>query len=97
MRNMGFMAIICSALMLTACNQNDKPAATTETKAADTKGGTNIKLSQLASNKDYNCGMTLEEGAVADTASYNGKTYGFCSPECKADFLKNPQALLDKK
>jgi len=57
----------------------------------------NIKISELATSKDLNCDMTLQEGAIADTASYQGKIYGFCSSECKAEFLKDPETHIAKK
>lgn len=45
---------------------------------------------------DLSCGMPLTAG-LTDTAHYNGKVYGFCSPECKEDFQKNPKKLLSAK
>jgi len=96
MKNTTFYMLLATGLVLGACNQkasspkaDDKPA--TESKAVK------IKLADLASNKDYNCGMPLEEGAIADTISYQGKIYGFCSSECKADFAKDPQGHLSKQ
>ena len=51
---------------------------------------------EFASKKDVACGMLLTAG-ITDTAHYNGKIYGFCSAECKADFLKTPEAFLASK
>ena len=51
---------------------------------------------EFASKKDVACGMLLTAG-VTDTAHYNGKIYGFCSKECKTDFLKTPEAFLASK
>lgn len=31
---------------------------------------------------------------VSDTAQYKNKVVGFCSSECKAEFLKNPEANI---
>ena len=42
----------------------------------------------FASKKDLSCGMPLTAG-LEDSVYYKGKIYGFCSPECKADFIKN--------
>jgi YHS domain-containing protein len=39
------------------------------------------------------CAVTGEEYTVSDKtqfATYNGKMYGFCCPDCKPDFEKNP-------
>jgi len=96
MKKVMFYGLTFLGLALGSCNQ--KAAA----PKADDKAGTdtkmvNIKVSQLATNKDLNCDMPLSDGAIADTTTYDGKIYGFCSSECKADFLKNPQAALAKK
>ena len=40
--------------------------------------------------KDPVCGMTVDEQRAAGTSAYQGKTYYFCSPGCKASFDKNP-------
>ena len=32
-----------------------------------------------------------------DFAQYNGRVYAFCCPDCKPDFLKNPERYADKK
>jgi len=46
---------------------------------------------EVDNKKDPSCGMPTK-GHVADTTTYQGKLYGFCSSECKAEFLKNPAA-----
>lgn len=51
---------------------------------------------EFASKKDLACGMPLSAG-LEDTAHYKGKIYGFCSAECKENFLKDPQKYLAKK
>jgi YHS domain-containing protein len=94
---------ILVALALASCN-NKTEQKTTETTPAMSEASAeivNIKLSELATNKDHVCGgaegMELTEGAVADTASYEGKVYGFCSKECKTEFVKNPSAYIAQK
>ena len=56
----------------------------------------NLAALEFASKKDLSCGMPISSG-ITDTANYKGKLYGFCSAECKADFLKNAKALLKAK
>lgn len=51
---------------------------------------------KFANTTDYSCGMPVTAG-VEDTAQYKGKVYGFCSTECKTDFLKHAEAYLTKK
>ena len=36
------------------------------------------------------CGMTVDEKSAAGKSDYQGKSYYFCSPGCKAEFDKNP-------
>ena len=50
----------------------------------------------VANKRDFICGMPVTAG-IADTAHYNGKVYGFCASECKAEFLENPQAHITAK
>ncbi|MBX9779683.1 MAG: DJ-1/PfpI family protein [Chitinophagaceae bacterium] len=46
--------------------------------------------------KDFVCGMPVKAG-VSDTVHYKGKVFGFCSKECKDEFLKTPSNYLSKK
>ena len=46
--------------------------------------------------KDFVCGMPVKAG-VSDTVHYKGKVFGFCSKECKEEFLKTPSNYLSKK
>lgn len=55
-----------------------------------------VKLADLARKDDPFCEMTLEEGHIADTAIYEGKTYGFCSSHCKDEFRKDPATYAVK-
>jgi xanthine dehydrogenase accessory factor len=40
------------------------------------------------------CGMTVEIGKAHYTASYQGKTFYFCSVGCQRDFIANPEKYL---
>jgi YHS domain-containing protein len=94
MKKVMFYGLV-AGLAFSSCNQ--KAATKAEDKPSTESKMVKIKVSELASNKDLNCQMTLADDAIADTTTYDGKVYGFCSPECKADFLKDPQAALAKK
>ena len=99
MKKISFSLCIMLAIAFASCNQ--KPAAPKEDapkmedRNMDQKV-VKIKVNQLASATDYNCGMTLTDDGIADTATYEGKLYGFCSAECKSEFLKDPKAHLPK-
>ncbi len=40
--------------------------------------------------KDPICGMTIEESDAVGTSEYEGKTYYFCSMDCKEEFDSAP-------
>jgi len=40
--------------------------------------------------KDPVCGMMVDEKKAKLKSDYNGKTYYFCAPTCKATFDKDP-------
>ena len=91
--------ILAISLLLAACSSNPQKENTVDkakdsvTTEATAKKFENVKF---ASTKDLSCGMPLSAG-LEDTAHYKGNVYGFCSQECKDDFLKDPEAHLAKK
>ena len=44
--------------------------------------------------KDPVCGMDVERDDAAGQSDFQGKTYYFCSNECKQKFDKNPQTYV---
>ncbi len=46
--------------------------------------------------KDPVCGMEVDPAKAAGTVEYQGETYYFCSPGCKAAFEKEPEKYLGK-
>ncbi len=44
--------------------------------------------------KDPVCGMELDEKKAGARVEYQGQTYYFCSPGCKAAFEKDPQKYV---
>ena len=44
--------------------------------------------------KDPVCGMEVEPDEAAGQSDFQGKTFYFCSNECKAKFDQNPQAFV---
>jgi len=90
-----FIALIA----LSACNSQGTDAKTdhktdTALQAAETaKAVAALKSLHYDYAKDPACGMPLKAG-LEDTTLYQGKLYGFCSKECKEEFLKNPASYL---
>jgi YHS domain-containing protein len=41
------------------------------------------------------CKMEVDETTARFTSEYNGKTYYFCAPGCKAKFDANPEQYVD--
>ena len=45
--------------------------------------------------RDPVCGMTLEEKDAAASVQHEGKTYYFCSQQCRETFQANPGAYAE--
>lgn len=85
--------------VLFACKNRDNANAVESTHKDSTTVATPkqpFEGVEFASKMDLACGMLLTAG-IQDTAHYKGKVYGFCSKECKDDFLKTPEAFLASK
>ncbi len=46
--------------------------------------------------KDVVCGMEVDPKKAAGKSEYQGQTYYFCSPGCKAAFDKEPQKYVGR-
>ena len=44
--------------------------------------------------KDIVCGMQVDPAKASGASQYNGQTYYFCSPGCKAKFDANPAQFV---
>lgn len=84
--------------LLMACRPgntgNSKDSAVAATTAKDTTAKIDFSKFQLASVKDTSCGMPLSAG-LEDTVQLSSKVYGFCSKECKDEFVK--QLITENK
>lgn len=83
-------------LLLTSCNNAvpiaQKPMPRSSAATPDSTRN-NFTTAMVHNKKDFSCGMPLTAG-LEDTCHFKGKAYGFCSKECKEEFLKNPSAYL---
>jgi YHS domain-containing protein len=92
-------AAIAMVMALFSCaekrQQKETPVTIMKTDTAIAQKD-NFKEVVFDSKKDVVCGMPVTAG-IADTTHYKGKVYGFCSAECKGEFLKSPAQYLAGK
>ncbi|MFM1929089.1 MAG: hypothetical protein RL387_417 [Bacteroidota bacterium] len=97
MKNLYKITLAASILSLAACGTaNQESANTVDTTMAvqqDTTAIPAYTVAMVDNKKDPTCGMPVTAG-ISDTAHYENKVIGFCSPECKAEFAKNPKANI---
>jgi YHS domain-containing protein len=91
-------SLVITSLVLLSCGQsNDKANAssadTNQVAAMDTTTEKTYAVSLVNNKKDPSCGMPVTAG-ISDTAHYEKLVLGFCSTECKNEFLKNPKANI---
>jgi len=77
-----------------SCSNNQEPAqmpAHENTSAMEQSRKYTPEM--VVNKKDFVCGMPTTAG-ISDTSHYKGNAYGFCSAECKAAFLLDPQSYV---
>lgn len=91
------LSLVTANLLLTACGNQKTATPTAQDSAAamaiDSMAVKTFDVSLVDNKKDPTCGMPVSAG-ISDTAHYDNHVIGFCSSECKADFLKNPTASI---
>ena len=98
MKKLMGLSLLALGLFLGACNtQTTNTEATskdsTATMSADSTTAASYTAAMVDNKKDPTCGMPVTAG-ISDTAHYENHVLGFCSSECKNEFLKNPKAAL---
>jgi len=92
-----FTQLLIVSIIIVGCNNQkapEQPAADTTAQAATMEASTpSFPVSMVNNKKDPTCGMPVTAG-ISDTAHYEKNVLGFCSVECKNEFLKNPKANL---
>lgn len=92
------IAILFTILSL-ACSSNKENTAV-ESKQPDMKSAmennNHYKPEMVVNTTDFACGMPVSAG-ISDTCHFEEKAYGFCSPECKVEFQKEPTKYLAAK
>lgn len=96
--------VFAASLLVVACNNAADKSTTQENISPDTSPMAakpkdslpGYTAEMLDSKKDHVCGMPVSAG-ITDTVHYKGKAYGFCSKECKDEFVKTPAQYLSSK
>ncbi len=78
----------CSCNQASNDSKKEMPAEPTKTASYTPE--------MVVNKNDYACGMPVTAG-ISDTCHLDGKAYGFCSSECKSEFLKDPKKYLSQK
>ncbi|HVZ97752.1 MAG TPA: YHS domain-containing protein [Chitinophagaceae bacterium] len=92
MKNIFSVLFVSSGiLLLGACNNShSNQSATTPTLTTAESDSLKFTTSMVDNKRDPSCGMPLTAG-IGDTVHYKGKVLGFCSKECKDEFMKDPE------
>lgn len=91
-------SLVLASLVLFSCGTSNEKAnagsaAAHQVATSDTTTEKTYAVSLVNNKKDPSCGMPVTAG-ISDTAHYEKLVLGFCSTECKNEFLKNPKANL---
>jgi YHS domain-containing protein len=91
MKNLSLiLSLLLSGMLIVSCNNISKENKPTE-PISKVKVDTAKFTSAMVDNKrDPSCGMPVAAG-IEDTVHYKNKVLGFCSKECKDEFLKDPK------
>lgn len=87
------------ATLLSCSNNERKPEMNNRESEMGSEAKQNhdqFKPEMVVNTTDFVCGMPVSAGII-DTAHFEGKTYGFCSSECKSEFKKGPTTFLAPK
>ncbi len=90
---------ITATIFIFSCTGPQKEDKKTALEHMTTKKDSSLvkyTVNMVVNKKDFSCGMPVSAG-LEDTCQYKGKAYGFCSKECKEEFLKSPERYLADK
>lgn len=97
MKRIFVLSCAMASILITACGNTKTETPTTTDSAAmlalDSTAVKTLDASIVDNKKDPTCGMPVKAG-ISDTAHYDKHVIGFCSSECKAEFLKDPKASI---
>jgi YHS domain-containing protein len=84
---------IATLSLLAGCAEQGNKKVEGKMPPTEKTSGIKVEAALLAQKTDPVCDMDVTK-EQADTATYNGKLYGFCGTGCKEEFLKAPQDYL---
>ena len=76
--------------LLNSCGNQDEKKANTANAARVNSDTSRFPVSMVDNKRDPSCGMPVTAG-IGDTVHYKNKVIGFCSKDCKDEFLKDPE------
>jgi YHS domain-containing protein len=97
MKAIHILVFCLGSIIFSACGDHKTNTDAKDISAPIPQTGIDMPAASLAAPKDLVCGMEMKDGSIGDTAVYQSKVYGFCSPECKGEFKKNPSQYLTQK
>ena len=90
------ISILLAVLCFASCANNEKKSEEMKPSTPMVETATepvHYMPEMVINKKDFACGMPVSAG-ISDTCQIDGKSYGFCSSECKAEFMKDPKKYL---
>jgi YHS domain-containing protein len=92
MKNLSLsVGILLNGLLIISCNNKNSNESTTAASNPVVQADTvKITAAMIDNKTDPSCGMPLTDD-IEDTVHYKDKVLGFCSKECKDEFLKDPE------
>ena len=89
--------LLASSLIFFSCNSfsKDSKKLSEKNEKNDTLTEHTIDPGLLVNRIDPICGMSTIKD-MSDTTTYKGNILGFCSSECKAEFMKKPEDFIAK-
>jgi YHS domain-containing protein len=91
MKNISLLISFFAIVFLTASCSNRQAKKNMESNVAAVSNIDSVKFTpaMVDNKRDPSCGMPVAAG-IEDTVHYKNKVLGFCSKECKDEFLKDP-------
>ena len=91
MKNISLLISFLAIALFTASCSNHQSKKNTESNIAAVSNADTVKFTpaMVDNKRDPSCGMPVAAG-IEDTVHYKNKVLGFCSKDCKDEFLKDP-------